>query len=284
MAATDCPTLTLLGQGAFGKVFCRYSKRHNRTIVAKRIDKTKVSESTVLAEVEILNHLQAICKKNIICYIDYLESAKYFYIITEYLGDYVTLHNFNFKVSDKVSDFKKIINNLIQGLKDIHNAGVAHRDIKPENIMINPGTMDIKYIDFGLAYSPHAPNSQLIGKMGTRYYMAPEILHPAGEAPNTLEKWFAADYWALGMTILEIIVKQPFVIYYSDNILLWDVRSNRDKQMIHEFRSHGVPEYVINMVCNTFIKDNVARRYLKESVSPLLKGDPKRRSLPNILI
>lgn len=33
----------------------------------------------------------------------------------------------------------------------LHKNDIIHRDIKPHNVMINPNTMEVKIIDYGLA-------------------------------------------------------------------------------------------------------------------------------------
>ena len=40
---------------------------------------------------------------------------------------------------------------LAEILSEIHRKKVIHKDIKPENVIINPNTMDVKLIDFGIS-------------------------------------------------------------------------------------------------------------------------------------
>lgn len=59
----------------------------------------------------------------------------------------------------------------------MHLNNVAHRDIKPENILLelNKDYMMIKIIDFGTAKV--VKKGELMNeRMGTPYYIAPEIL------------------------------------------------------------------------------------------------------------
>jgi len=50
---------------------------------------------------------------------------------------------------------------------------------------------------------------------GTPYYIAPEIFGNPLWAPKTLLGYIQADYWALGVTILEMIAGVPFLDYYA---------------------------------------------------------------------
>lgn len=52
---------------------------------------------------------------------------------------------------------------------------MVHRDLKPDNIMVNPETLDIKIIDFGLSAFYNEMES-LTTRVGTPYYVAPEVL------------------------------------------------------------------------------------------------------------
>lgn len=73
------------------------------------------------------------------------------------------------------ADTQKIIHQLLKTLKYIHKRGIMHRDLKPENIMINPATLHIKLIDFGLT-SYFNDSMTLSTRVGTPYYVAPEVL------------------------------------------------------------------------------------------------------------
>jgi len=67
-----------------------------------------------------------------------------------------------------------LLKQILQGLRDIHKAGVIHRDLKPQNILVNLNNLKPYIIDFGLSL---ALDSQVTGKSfkrcGTMGYMAP---------------------------------------------------------------------------------------------------------------
>lgn len=58
--------------------------------------------------------------------------------------------------------------NLLRDLARIHSLGIIHRDIKPANILINPDTLDVHIIDFGLALDTSSTRRQ---RAGTPLYM-----------------------------------------------------------------------------------------------------------------
>lgn len=98
----------------------------------------------------------------------------------------------------------KIINMIIRGVKKIHDKGYLHRDMKPQNILKSPsGHYQIS--DFGLVKNTDSTRDTAvltaIGQMmGTRRYMAPEILYDAEYSVKT-------DIYALGKIIDDLNVK-----------------------------------------------------------------------------
>ncbi len=86
-----------------------------------------------------------------------------------------------------------VIDQLLDGLGAIHDAGLVHRDLAPANIMLLPGRAVI--MDFGLA----TPIGQPAGETaGTLDYMAPEILQGDPSA-------VPADVYALGGILHEML-------------------------------------------------------------------------------
>ena len=84
---------------------------------------------------------------------------------------------------------------LAQALADIHRHGLVHRDLKPENILIrSQDPLDLVLTDFGIA-SLLDVTQRYTGVAHTLPYAAPESLSGVIDAK--------ADYWALGMIILE---------------------------------------------------------------------------------
>ena len=59
----------------------------------------------------------------------------------------------------------------------MHNQGIIHRDLKPENIVFEKleNEMNLKIIDFGTSRKI-CKDEKLSTKMGTPYYIAPEVL------------------------------------------------------------------------------------------------------------
>ncbi|RYP55267.1 hypothetical protein DL768_000022 [Monosporascus sp. mg162] len=154
-----------------------------------------------LREVSILKNLQG-CD-HVLQLIDSWEEKNNLYIQTEYceegsLDVFLSLVG----LKGRLDDFRiwKIMLEISQGLRHIHDAGYVHLDLKPANILIDfEGTLKIG--DFGLATSLPADNFPDLE--GDREYLAPEALRSEIDKP--------ADIFSLGLIMLEIAanVKLP---------------------------------------------------------------------------
>lgn len=270
-----------LGTGTFGEVFAVKNRVTYDTIVIKRIPKIDIDRMTVEREVMVLKHLEAVCQPYILCFNDFAEDDIYYYIITEFLGDYITLREFIDEPA-LMTDVKVIIVNLINGLHEIHAYGVAHRDIKPDNIMINPNTLDIKYIDFGLACIKTDCNTSIIG--GTQLYIAPEIMYPTrqfGRPAFDLNSLKKADIWSLGMTIFELVTGRSYFELYT--------LSKLHPQMIQRYQQQPILMYnFILSKTEEILKGkkplelpaSIKDREILEILTMMLNKNPKQRQLP----
>lgn len=160
-----------------------------------------------MREVHILKQLRG--HEHIIELVDDWESKNHLYIQTEYcengnLKDFLAQAGFK----GRLDDFRiwKIMLELAQGVKSIHDANFIHLDLKPANVFIDwEGVLKIG--DFGMASTWPAPPG-LDGE-GDREYIGPEILSGRFDKP--------ADIFALGMIMLEIAGN----IVLPDNGVSW---------------------------------------------------------------
>lgn len=92
-----------------------------------------------------------------------------------------------------------IFRNLLEAVGAIHAEGIAHRDLKPDNIMIDPSTLEVTILDFGL--SMVVPSSGFTDNFcGSPMYMSPEILNREKHDPRI------ADIWSLGVLLYHMLI------------------------------------------------------------------------------
>lgn len=160
-----------------------------------------------MREVQILQELRG--HEHIIELVDNWEAKNHLYIQMEFcengnLKDFLAHAGFK----GRLDDFRiwKIMLELAQGVKSIHDANVIHLDLKPANVFIDwEGVLKIG--DFGMA-SPWPAPPGLDGE-GDREYIGPEVLSGRFDKP--------ADIFALGMIMLEIAGN----IVLPDNGVSW---------------------------------------------------------------
>ncbi|CAH8869927.1 unnamed protein product [Trichobilharzia szidati] len=134
--------------------------------------------------------------------------AKFLYMLFEYVcgGEL-------FKYLREVGHFstkttKFYTSEIILALRYLHSLQIVYRDLKPENLLLD-SSGHLKMTDFGFA--KHVKD-RTYSLCGTPEYLAPEILQ--GKGHNQ-----AADWWATGIIIYEMLVGRPPFYDEDDNRL-----------------------------------------------------------------
>jgi calcium-dependent protein kinase len=156
---------------------------------------------------------------------------------------------------------KEAANMFLQVMSSIeycHNNGICHRDLKPENLLyLNSGSEidnPIKVIDFGL--SQIFSNRKLKTKVGTAYYVAPEILKG-----DYTEK---CDIWSAGVILYIFLSGDPPFNGPSDSAIYskiaqmkfsfpdkkWKNVSNEAKDLILHMLAPEKERYTAKQVIN----------------------------------
>ena len=102
------------------------------------------------------------------------------------------------------SDSAKIIRQILSAIKYLHDKNIAHRDLKPENIIfekVEDNSNPIKLIDFGLSKILGINENKMNSKLGTPYYVSPEVLE------GLYDK--RCDLWAIGVITYILLSGQP---------------------------------------------------------------------------
>eukprot|EP01017_Pseudomicrothorax_dubius_P043480 TRINITY_DN7248_c0_g2_i2.p1 TRINITY_DN7248_c0_g2~~TRINITY_DN7248_c0_g2_i2.p1 ORF type:complete len:354 (+),score=73.86 TRINITY_DN7248_c0_g2_i2:129-1190(+) len=91
---------------------------------------------------------------------------------------------------------------ILSALVYLHDRHVCHRDLKPENLLLDSTkqTANLKIIDFGTA-TKFVPGSRLTSKVGTPYYIAPEVLNRSYDE--------RCDVWSCGVILYILLCGYP---------------------------------------------------------------------------
>ena len=189
-----------IGKGAYASVRLAFNKRMDRKVALKIYDKSKLMEpqkqrnlKNEIGILEKLNH------PHILKLYSAFDTKNHVVLEMEYIGG-PSLHGL-LKSKDKrrldEPKAKKILIQILKGLKHCHSNNISHRDIKLENLLLDENE-NIKIIDFG--FSTCMPLHKKIRIFcGTPSYMSPEIV---------LRKEYAgppADIWALGVLLYALL-------------------------------------------------------------------------------
>lgn len=140
-----------------------------------------------------LKTLCALDHPHIIRLYSYFKEGSMVFLILEYCP-FGTLADLISKTGSVNSQrLTQITHQLLSAIIYAHSSHIAHRDIKPHNVLFDQFGR-VKLADFGIAVINDG--SELCRQFNcSRGYAAPEILRREPHSP------FAADIWALGVTI-----------------------------------------------------------------------------------
>ena len=165
-----------IGQGKYGKVYLGHSISGNHKDVAIKVIKIRKIKSNFESVMKEIEMMKSVSHPDIVKIIDIYRDSKKLYLVMELvkgeeLFDYIVKR----RVLDE-EETRTIVRQLIKIVKYLNSIKITHRDLKPENIIIDPETLKIKLIDFGLS-SYFNEFNKLMSPVGTPYYIAPEVLN-----------------------------------------------------------------------------------------------------------
>ena len=211
-----------LGEGAFGTVMLAEHKISSMKVAVKYIRKAHIKKtyadcSQHFAEIELSKLLQNHQSNNLIHTIEAFEDDEYYYIINDFMqaGD---LFNYICEQQDQPlqeEHAKQIIKEVATGLRALHSLNIVHRDIKIDNVLVSSikrNQASFKLGDFGSAVKLSSANATANLYVGTKGYIAPEILR--GQRYNC-----AVDMYSLGALMHALFTaKLPFWEESGENL------------------------------------------------------------------
>ena len=214
LAGSDYRLLKKIGHGGMGTVWEALQLSLNRRVAVK-ILKTPhpgetawrerfAQESRIVAQ---LHHA------NIVKVYGAGTSGGHCYFAMELL-DGTRLDRFSFP---NLRAIVRVVLQAAQALAYAHRCGIIHRDVKPANLMMDAAG-EIHVTDFGLATALAKNDNEQEAQNGTLRYMAPERLVEGVCSA-------AADQYALGVTLWELIARKPLFAGLSGLALIQHIRA-----------------------------------------------------------
>lgn len=196
-----------LGAGAFGKVYLVEHRQTKKTYACKRLSKKKIkNKESIISEINLLKQLD---HPNIVKLFEVYEDKVYLFLVMEELKGGELFDRILSRAQNKnyysEKDVCRLFKQILCGIIYCHDNGICHRDIKPENIVFNEESesSNVKIIDFGLSKSFHSKNHDMKTRVGTCFYMAPEVIKGDYD-----EK---CDVWSLGVLLYVLVSgRAPF--------------------------------------------------------------------------
>ena len=248
----------------------------DKRVAIKVIQKEKIDQFEGRYSENPLTELAAVQfvgneNRNIIGQIDCCSDAKNIYLVMKYCSQ-GSLSDFMHYLDEPMDDdmARDFMNQMLNGLEELHSLGIAHRDFSSRNILVDEvnhsdhlppsGSVrpEYRYLisDFGMALRcpprddlkddrhmdalsfKHIRRSHY--KTGKRKYMAPEIFTGSSAAFPDMEyvNPMLCDIWALGITLFYVLtgacypMEAATVAYPNYNA----IACNRFQDLVNHFR------------------------------------------------
>ncbi|MGC4001437.1 MAG: serine/threonine-protein kinase [Anaeromyxobacter sp.] len=194
-----------IGRGGMGVVYEAFQEGLERPVAVKALDQKLVRSKEVLQRFRREGSIYARLRHEaIVAVYDLVEKDEQVFLVTEFV-DGTDLAKLLQQGGAIPAECAAVIGARVAGALDyVHFNALLHRDVKPANVMLSRDG-EVKLMDFGIAKGTDDPSLTRVGMLvGSPSYMAPEVLGGEEAGP-------AADIWALGVTLYELLTgEKPF--------------------------------------------------------------------------
>lgn len=194
--------IKFIGQGGFGSVVLVEHTPSKIQLAAKRIHNNLVTGKAALSLQKEIDLLRQIRSPYTVTYFGTIRLEGALTILMEFcphgsLRDLVDMRDACF-TEEQISI---VMHDVLNAMKLLRDRRVVHRDIKAANILISESGV-CKLTDFGVSRQFNSAASITCSRVGTPYWMAPEVVKSDIYS-------FPADVWSLGATAVELIQGAP---------------------------------------------------------------------------
>jgi serine/threonine protein kinase len=197
-----------LGRGGMGVVYRAHDRALKRIVALKVLAPELLQDSTARARFQReITAAVAIEHPHVVPVYDAGYDEGHFYLVMRYV-DGPDLFNISREGPLPEARAMRLVGQIASALFDVHQHGLVHRDVKPENVLVwNAGAPDEHTFltDFGIAKALNETQRiTRVGALGTRGYMAPELVDGAEPTP-------ACDQFSLACLLFQLLTCElPF--------------------------------------------------------------------------
>lgn len=256
----------IIGEGNFSTVSLVHPKdKEDNKLALKKIPydcSDKDAQKFFIREVLIMSELDHPCLIKFFGFSFPTKKDKTFKIYSEYLPNKTLIQKLKEEDITKQLDATQktiIVYGIASAMAYLHKKNIVHRDLKPENVFLNSNFEPI-LSDFGLS---KIMNDELTitGRLGTPYFMAPELFLDENEYYKITEK---IDVYAFAVTLLSMFTtnyKFPGRQPRSINQLINNI--NEGKRYVIP---STVPKFYVNLINKCWSNDASLRPSFDEIV------------------
>jgi len=273
-----------LGSGGMGEVWRVHDRLLRRTVALKVIRSKLVGERMLVRfreEAQVSAQLQ---HPGIIPVHDYgqLDDGRVWFTMKEVRGrtleELLTEVHRAWRLGRDVSDsgfsFRRLLESFLRVVETMaysHSRGVVHRDIKPSNIMLG-GYGEVLVLDWGLAKVMGGIDLELptvdldadSGNLATRVGAitgTPAYMSPEQARGDSAEAGPAADVYALGATLYDLLCERPPRLASSPRKLVMQVAVGKSFPPPRQVAEGPPVDEELERICLKALQTEVVDRY-----------------------
>ncbi|XP_031569191.1 uncharacterized protein LOC116303744 isoform X2 [Actinia tenebrosa] len=261
-----------VGSGSFGHVFIGINEKDGREVAVKRIEKLRMQRPEDKREITNLTAL-ADCEQ-IVRYLYFFEEEKFSYMVLELMEGNLDEYLTDGSTFDATKS-TQLCQDVVKGLKFLHEQNIIHRDLKPGNILYKTHPhLRLKIADFGLSRRINSSATTVYGtNTGTRCWMAPEVLM---STPNHSK---ASDMFSCGLVLHYILSIQKHPFSKNNSQMPHEIETNMTKGKIEGWDDSLSPE-ATHLVKNMLGSDEKGRPTAGEALDhPMFWSNKKKVDL-----
>lgn len=200
--------LKLLGQGSFGRAYLAKDLANGEECVLKQVKLAKMDAKAQDTAVREAYALRRMAHPNIVRFREVFAKSGWLCLVMDFAdgGDLSAVVKDRAKMEMPLEE-SRLLECFVQiadGLRYCHNQKMIHRDVKSKNVFLCRSGRALLG-DFGLVRVLDSTTELASSRVGTPYYLSPEIIK---KQPYSFE----TDVWSLGVLLYEMItLKRPFM-------------------------------------------------------------------------